>query len=40
MKTVIITNITGQDDAYFPEFLLNKGYKIFGIYNRTSSVNN
>jgi len=39
MKTAIITGITGQDGAYLAEFLLNKGYKVFGTYRRTSSVN-
>jgi GDPmannose 4,6-dehydratase len=35
----IITGITGQDGAYLAELLLNKGYKIYGTYRRTSSVN-
>ena len=39
MKTAIITGITGQDGAYLAEFLLGKGYKVFGTYRRTSSVN-
>ena len=39
MKTAIITGITGQDGAYLTELLLNKGYKVFGTYRRTSSVN-
>ena len=39
MKKIIITGITGQDGAYLAEFLLNKGYKVFGTYRRTSSVN-
>lgn len=39
MKTAIITGITGQDGAYLTELLLEKGYKIFGTYRRTSSVN-
>lgn len=39
MKTAIITGITGQDGAYLAELLLNKGYKVFGTYRRTSSVN-
>lgn len=40
MKTAIVTGITGQDGAYLSELLLNKGYKVFGTYRRTSSVNN
>ena len=39
MKVAIITGITGQDAAYLAEFLLNKNYKVFGTYRRTSSVN-
>lgn len=35
----IITGITGQDGAYLAEFLLAKGYVVFGTYRRTSSVN-
>jgi len=39
MKSAVITGITGQDGAYLAELLLNKGYKVFGTYRRTSSVN-
>ena len=39
MKKAIITGITGQDGAYLAEFLLKKGYKVYGAYRRTSSVN-
>ncbi len=39
MKTAIITGITGQDGAYLAELLLSKGYKVYGTYRRTSSVN-
>ena len=39
MKTAIITGVTGQDGAYLAELLLAKGYKIYGTYRRTSSVN-
>lgn len=38
-KIAIITGITGQDGAYLAELLLDKGYKVFGTYRRTSSVN-
>jgi len=34
-KRVLITGITGQDGAYLAKFLLNKGYKIFGLYRRS-----
>ncbi|MGF6641445.1 GDP-mannose 4,6-dehydratase [Paraburkholderia sp. MM6662-R1] len=39
MHTAIITGITGQDGAYLAELLLGKGYKVYGSYRRTSSVN-
>lgn len=39
MKKAIITGITGQDGAYLAEFLLKKGYVVYGTYRRTSSVN-
>ena len=38
-KTAVITGITGQDGAYLTELLLNKGYRVYGTYRRTSSVN-
>lgn len=39
MKKAIVTGITGQDGAYLAELLLEKGYRVFGTYRRTSSVN-
>ncbi|MDA8514685.1 GDP-mannose 4,6-dehydratase [Citrobacter sp. Igbk 14] len=39
MKIAIITGITGQDGAYLAELLLQKNYKVYGTYRRTSSVN-
>jgi len=39
LKKAIITGITGQDGAYLAELLLDKGYKVFGTFRRTSSVN-
>jgi len=39
MKKAIVTGVTGQDGAYLTELLLNKGYRVFGTYRRTSSVN-
>lgn len=38
-KTALVTGITGQDGAYLAEFLLNKGYKVYGTYRRTASTN-
>lgn len=39
MKSAVITGITGQDGAYLAQLLLNKGYRVYGTYRRTSSVN-
>lgn len=39
MKKAIITGITGQDAAYLAELLLEKNYKVYGTYRRTSSTN-
>jgi GDPmannose 4,6-dehydratase len=33
----LITGITGQDGSYLAEFLLEKGYKVFGMVRRASS---
>ena len=38
-KKALITGITGQDGAYLSKLLLEKGYKVFGTYRRTSSPN-
>jgi GDPmannose 4,6-dehydratase len=38
-KRALITGITGQDGSYLAEFLLNKGYEVFGLVRRTSTVN-
>jgi GDPmannose 4,6-dehydratase len=40
MKRALITGITGQDASYLAEFLLTKGYKVFGTTRRSSTVNN
>jgi GDPmannose 4,6-dehydratase len=37
-KIAVVTGVTGQDGAYLVELLLSKGYKVFGAYRRTSSV--
>ena len=39
MQTAIVTGVTGQDGAYLAKLLLEKGYRVFGTYRRTSSVN-
>lgn len=35
----LITGITGQDGSYLAEFLLSKGYEVFGMVRRASSEN-
>jgi len=39
MKSALITGITGQDGSYLAELLLGKGYKVYGLKRRTSSLN-
>ncbi|MBP7992035.1 MAG: GDP-mannose 4,6-dehydratase [Candidatus Magasanikbacteria bacterium] len=39
MKRALIIGVTGQDGAYLAQFLLQKGYKVFGGYRRTSTRN-
>jgi GDPmannose 4,6-dehydratase len=39
MKKAIVTGITGQDGAYLSELLLEKNYKVYGTYRRSSSIN-
>ncbi|MDP3940825.1 MAG: GDP-mannose 4,6-dehydratase [bacterium] len=38
-KRALITGITGQDGSYLAEFLLEKGYEVFGLTRRTSTQN-
>ncbi|RJQ25634.1 GDP-mannose 4,6-dehydratase [Candidatus Parcubacteria bacterium] len=40
MKKALVTGITGQDGSYLAEFLLDKGYEVYGLTRRTSTVNN
>ncbi|MDH7794330.1 MULTISPECIES: GDP-mannose 4,6-dehydratase [unclassified Beijerinckia] len=35
-KRALITGITGQDGAYLSQFLLGKGYEVFGVIRRSS----
>jgi len=35
----IITGITGQDGSFLAELLLEKGYKVWGVYRRSSTPN-
>ena len=36
-RTALITGITGQDGSYLAEFLLDKGYDVFGLVRSSSS---
>ena len=36
-KTALITGITGQDGSYLAEFLLDKGYEVYGLFRRGST---
>jgi GDPmannose 4,6-dehydratase len=36
-KSALITGITGQDGAYLAQFLLNKGYEVYGLIARRST---
>lgn len=38
MRRALITGITGQDGSYLAEFLLGKGYQVFGTIRRTSGI--
>lgn len=39
MKRALITGVTGQDGSYLADFLLEKGYKVYGIIRRASQIN-
>ncbi len=39
MKRALITGITGQDGSYLADFLLEKGYSVFGTVRRSSTEN-
>lgn len=38
-KVALISGITGQDDSFLAEFLIDKGYEVHGILRRSSSFN-
>ncbi len=38
-KKALITGVTGQDGSYLAEFLLDKGYEVYGMVRRTSTFN-
>jgi GDPmannose 4,6-dehydratase len=39
MANALITGITGQDGSYLAEFLLEKGYRVYGAVRRASTFN-
>ena len=39
MKNALITGITGQDGSYLAEFLIEKGYIVYGLVRRSSLFN-
>src|SRR5260370_568189 len=39
MPNALITGITGQDGSYLAEFLLQKGYRVYGLVRRASIFN-
>ena len=40
MKKAVITGINGQDGSYLAEFLLDKGYEVWGLLKRNSVAEN
>jgi GDPmannose 4,6-dehydratase len=38
-KRALITGLTGQDGSYLAELLLEKGYEVYGMVRRSSTVN-
>ncbi len=38
-RRALVTGITGQDGSYLAEFLLEKGYEVYGLIRRSSTVN-
>ena len=39
MKRALITGITGMDGSHLADFLLEKGYKVYGLIRRSSNIN-
>ncbi|NPV29973.1 MAG: GDP-mannose 4,6-dehydratase [Firmicutes bacterium] len=37
-KKALITGVTGQDGAYLAKLLLEKGYKVYGTFRRTTGI--
>jgi len=39
VRRALITGVTGQDGSYLAEFLLDKGYEVYGVVRRASTEN-
>jgi GDPmannose 4,6-dehydratase len=39
MPRALVTGVTGQDGSYLADFLLERGYEVFGMVRRTSTIN-
>ena len=39
MKRALITGINGMDGSHLADFLLDKGYEVYGMERRTSTPN-
>ena len=39
MKTALITGVTGQDGCYLSRLLLDKGYRVFGVVDKSRNSN-
>ena len=39
MPKALVTGVTGQDGSYLADFLLERGYEVFGMVRRTSTIN-
>ena len=39
MTKALITGVTGQDGTYLSEFLLRKGYQVYGLNRRKAKLN-
>ena len=38
-KRALVTGVTGQDGSYLAELLVSKGYEVYALVRRTSTVN-
>ena len=38
-KKALIFGVTGQDGSYLAEILVEKGYKVYGVYRKSATGN-